>query len=99
MKSTNGLIPIITIMIVLPAIMMTYEARSAEGTYYPGNPIDNTPVLSGHFTENLGQWDEAFDFIGDTSSGHIGFGPNCFYIHLNGMEEPEGTQDYSDGRS
>ncbi len=46
------------------------------------NDIDIADAMGGYFTENDGQWDEVFSFIGASSFGHIGLGESGVYYNL-----------------
>ena len=46
-----------------------------------GDPAMRELISSGHFTENLGQWDESIYFVGNTDHGRIGFGSARIQSH------------------
>ena len=72
-------------MLVVPAIVIQAGAENEyEESFYT-----ETAQLTGHFTENLGQWDEDISFIGDTGSGHLALGPGSAYLNLLKYEGDE----------
>lgn len=61
------------------------------GTVQEGESLKGIPVVPedesrstrvSSFIENKGQWDDTLLFVGETSFGHIGLGPDCVYYDV-----------------
>ena len=69
----------LSVGIVLFMVMIPFSSQGHDDSNYqiaPPGTVDLPDVqISGHFTENLGQWDDSISYIGNTPGGHIGLGP------------------------
>ncbi|MGA1792947.1 MAG: hypothetical protein ACMUHM_03260 [Thermoplasmatota archaeon] len=85
MKTRIFMISLIALSLMLPGLMIYAGAEDGRvsGTYSGSNVID------GYFTENLGQWNEEFVFIGETKGGHLALGQGSAYLNLPKYDEDQ----------
>lgn len=76
-------------------IMIPFSSQGHDDSNYqiaPPGTVDLPDVqISGHFTENLGQWDDSISYIGNTPGGHIGLGSGNVYLDILDLDptQPE----------
>ena len=72
---------IVSLLIISGISLELVEANNQ----IPQKPIDSsdiTKLSSGFFTENKGQWDSEFLYMGDTSFGKVAFAKDAIYYQL-----------------
>ncbi|UCF08082.1 MAG: SBBP repeat-containing protein [Thermoplasmata archaeon] len=63
--------------------------RSPDAEIEDNEPAYDFPEMdSGHFTENLGQWEDHITYLAETSFGHVAMGDDGVYYYLAFGEEP-----------
>ncbi len=82
MRTGKILIPLTAIILISVSFLSLIQGEGNEEEWTYGDPSLMEMEPSGHFTENLGQWDESISFVGDTNTGRIGIGTHSIFHEL-----------------
>jgi hypothetical protein len=79
----------------MEAMPANFVHEEIEDTDFSDNGIENSEYYfdipkmdSGHFTENLGQWEDHIIYLAETSFGHVAMGDDGVYYYLAIGDEP-----------